>query len=111
MKNFVQEGDTVTVPAPVGGALSGEGVLIGALFGVAVTSAEEGAPVEIVTEGVFELRKDAGEALAIGAKAYWDPTAKGVTSTATDHSWIGVVTEAAASSAAVARVRLNHQPI
>jgi predicted RecA/RadA family phage recombinase len=34
MKNFLQTGNSVTVPAPTGGVASGVGVLIGALFGV-----------------------------------------------------------------------------
>ena len=39
-------GHTITVAAPTGGVLSGNGVLIGTLFGIAQYDAVEGADVE-----------------------------------------------------------------
>ena len=57
MRNYVQEGETVTVAAPTGGVKSGDGVLVGALFGVACFDALQTAEVEIQTEGVFDLPK------------------------------------------------------
>lgn len=33
MKNFIQRGDVITVTAPTGGVSSGQGVLVGNLFG------------------------------------------------------------------------------
>lgn len=110
MRNFIQEGDTVTIPAPAGGVLSGDGVLVGALFGVAVTTAAAGELVEITTEGVFDLAK-AGAPFAIGEKIYWDAEAKHATATAAQGAWIGVATADALASAAAVRVRLNHQPL
>lgn len=47
MKNFVQPGEVLTVPAPAGGVASGAGVKLGVLFGVAQGAAAEGAPVAI----------------------------------------------------------------
>ena len=111
MKNFVQPGDVVSVPAPAGGAVSGAGVLVGALFGVAAYTADEGAPVEISTAGVFELAKAPGDEWAIGEKVYWDPAAKRVTHTVAAGAWIGAASAAASASAAAVRVRLNHQPL
>ena len=35
MKNFIQRGDVITVTAPTGGVTSGQGVLVGNLFGIA----------------------------------------------------------------------------
>lgn len=105
MKNFVQNGNTVTVAAPAA-IVSGAGVLVGALFGVAATDATSGADVEIATKGVFDLPKASG-ALTQGAKLYWDNTAKNVTATASGNSLIGVVIKAAGVSDATARVRLN----
>jgi len=35
MKNYIQEGRMITVAVPAGGVTSGDGVVIGALFGVA----------------------------------------------------------------------------
>ena len=42
MKNFVQRGENIAVPAPAA-VTSGAGVLIGALFGVANGDADTGA--------------------------------------------------------------------
>jgi predicted RecA/RadA family phage recombinase len=111
MKNFVQRGCTVPVQAPAGGAVSGQPCLIGALFGVAAFSAPETAPLEIVTEGVFDLPKATNIAFAQGDKAYWDTIANALTSTAIGHAWVAVVTQGALASASTVRVRLNHQPI
>jgi len=51
MKNFIQRGDVITVTAPTGGVTSGQGVLVGNLFGIAATTVAEGENVEIATAG------------------------------------------------------------
>lgn len=107
MRNFIQRGDVVTVPAPTGGILSGAGVLVGALFGIACTTAAEGAEVEIDTSGVYELAKTSAQAWTVGAKIYWDATNKVATTTASGNSLIGVAMAAAANPSAIGRVRLN----
>lgn len=106
MKNFVQPGNTVTMPAPSGGVLSGQGLLVGTLFGVAAYDAAEAAEVEMDLVGVFDLPKAAG-AITQGAPIYWDDTAKNVTATATGNDLIGAAILAADAGAATARVRLN----
>ena len=111
MKNFIQPGDTLTVTAPAGGANSGDAVLIGNLFGVAAYTAPAGAPLEIVTQGVFELPKTGSAAFATGDKAYWDATAKNIAPSANGLAFIGVIARAAAQSAALVRVRLNQTPV
>ena len=55
MKNFLQNGDYIDVPAPSGGVDSGDVVIIGNLIGVADTDADEDAPVYFAMTGVFEL--------------------------------------------------------
>lgn len=105
MKNFVQPGDTITVIAPVA-VNSGDGLLIGALFGVAVATAAIGDTVEIVTTGVVDLPK-AAVAITQGAKLYWDNTAKNVTTTVGTHTLIGCAIVAAAIGDASVHVRLN----
>jgi predicted RecA/RadA family phage recombinase len=42
MRNFIQNGDIITVAAPAAVA-SGDGVLVGTLFGIAVDDADSGA--------------------------------------------------------------------
>lgn len=111
MKNFVQPGDTLTVDTPAGGALSGAGVLVGAIFGVAAYTSLAGAPLEIVTEGVFDLDKENGEAFAAGAKVYWNAVEKKATSSAPGNAWIGVATHGVIGSTPTVRTRLNHMPI
>ena len=90
MKNFVQEGEVVTVTAPYD-RLSGQGVLVGALFGVACFDALSGADLEIAREGAFKLEKTvgAGTAIAQGAKVYWDASAKKVTGVVGSNVHIG----------------------
>ena len=105
MKNYVQPGNTVTVVAPVA-VTSGDGLLVGALFGVAIATADINANVEIVTEGVVDLPK-AAVAAAQGAKVYWDNSAKTVTTTATGNTLVGCALVAAAVGDATIRVRLN----
>lgn len=105
MKNFVQAGDTLTFTA-ADAVVSGQGVLQGALFGVAVTSASAGQDFEARVVGVFELPKAAG-ALTKGQKVYWSTANANVTGTATGNTLIGAVIEAAADAASLAKVRLN----
>ena len=108
MKNFVQAGANITLPAPYD-RKSGEGALIGSLFGVASTDVASGAEASFVTTGVFDLAKAASQAWTVGAKVYWDNTAKACTTTATSNTLIGVATAPVGGSAGeiVGRVRLG----
>lgn len=105
MRNFIQRGDNITVPAPAP-VLSGQGVLIGSLFGIAATTAATGEDVALSTCGVFEMPK-AEIAMTIGQKVYWSSTNGNVTTTATGNTLIGAAIEAAGSGATTVRVRLN----
>ncbi|MDD9745523.1 MULTISPECIES: DUF2190 family protein [Marinovum] len=105
MKNYVQAGNVLTFTAAAT-VTAGQGVLEGALFGVAATNAALGDDFEAAVTGVFELPKAAG-ALAKGQKAYWSSANANVTGTATGNTLIGAVTEAAAGTATVVSIRLN----
>ena len=105
MKNFVQPGNTVTVVAPVA-VNSGDGLLVGALFGVATATAAIGTNVEMITVGVVDLPK-AAVAVTQGAKVYWDDTAKNVTTTSAGNTLIGCAIVAAAVGDGTVRARLN----
>lgn len=102
-KNHIQPGNAITFTAATDVA-SGQGVEMGALFGVALTSAATGEQFEAGITGVWQLPKVSGEITA-GAKVYWTGTA--VTTTATGNRLIGAATETAATAAATAIVRLN----
>jgi predicted RecA/RadA family phage recombinase len=105
MQNFIQVGDQIEVVAPAALA-SGEGVVIGGMFGVATTAAAINAPVVLRLVGVVTLPKATG-ALTQFQKVYWDATNKRVTGTATSNSLIGTASRPAASADAVAYVRLD----
>lgn len=105
MRNYVQPGDMITAPAPYDLA-SGDGCLVGALFGVSSGIVKTGLPAELKTTGVFGL-KAAAPAGTQFAKAYWDNTNKVVTSVASGNTLIGLYTETKAVDATVAVVRLN----
>ena len=59
MKNYVQPGETLTLTAPRALA-SGAGLLVGSIFAIATADAAQGANVEAITRGVFDLPKAAG---------------------------------------------------
>lgn len=106
MKNFKQDGDTVTVTAPAN-VTSGGGVLVGSLFGIAVNTALSGADVEIKRTGVFEHAKNSAEAWTVGTKVYWDNTAKVFTTTATSNTLVGVAAVAASNPSALGTALLD----
>ena len=108
MKSYVQPGNTITLAAPYAVA-SGDGLLVGAIFGVATAAAANGDPVETVLVGVFDLKKIASQTWSAGDKVYWDNTAKETTKTATSNTLIGAAIDAVGNGAGetVGRVRLN----
>ncbi len=108
MKNDVQPGNTITLTAPYAVA-SGDGLLVGSVFGVAAGGAANAETVEAALVGVFDLKKVASQAWVVGDKIYWDNTNKETTKTATSNTLIGVATETVANGAGdiVGRVRLN----
>lgn len=103
---FIQEGKVLSVTAPYD-LTPGVGALVGGLFGIAAGDAATGEPVELITEGVFDVAKTAAKTFAQGALVYWDDTAKSVTDVSTGNYRIGCATQAAAGGDATARVRLN----
>jgi predicted RecA/RadA family phage recombinase len=106
MKNFIQPGNTLTLPAPYD-VLSGAGFQVGALFAIASTDALAGMPVEGVTDGVFMLPKTGAQAWAIGARIYWDDATKRCDTDTAKGDLIGVATAVAANPSSAGYVRLN----
>lgn len=106
MKNYVQDGDVITVTAPYA-LTTGQGALVGSMFGVATNSAANGTAVEIIVEGVVTLTALSTDVAAVGARAYWDNTNRRVTTTVGSNTLIGVFTVAKASGDGTATVRLN----
>ena len=108
MRNYVQPGNTITLSVPYA-VTSGDGLLVGSIFGIASGDAALNDPVEVALTGVFDLTKVGSQAWTVGAKVYWDDTNKRTTSVATSNTLVGVATEAVAGGAGdtIGRVRLN----
>lgn len=107
MKNFIQSGNMITVTAPSGGVTSGQGVLIGNLFGIAAKDATQGESVELATTGVYDLPKAANAVLTAGGRVSWDATNSQTVAPATGMVPIGVTILAAGNGMTIARVRLD----
>ena len=107
MKNFVQAGVILSLIAPYAVA-SGDGLLVGSIFGVATNAAANGAAVEAyvgpAVMAVTCLSTDTG---SVGAKMYWDNTNKRLTTTASGNSLVGVLVVAKLAAETTATIRLN----
>ncbi len=106
MKNYRQSGETLSVPAPFKVA-AGEGVLIGALFGIAQHAAEAGEPLELVRRGVFSHAKTPAQLWSVGDKIYWHVTSKTMTTTESTNALVGLAVEAAANPSEIGVVLLD----
>jgi len=106
MKNYVQEGKTITVTAPAV-VVSGQYVVVGAIRGVAAFDAAQGEPVEVATEGVFTLPKVAADNIAAGDLLYWNGTACTKTAGTGSKPLVGVATKPAAANATTVIVKLG----
>ena len=91
MKNYVQTGNNLTLTAPYD-VDSGDGALIGSIFGVAAGDALEDGEVDIVTVGVFDLPKTSALAIAVGDQLWWHDDTKLVNKTSASGTLIGVAT-------------------
>jgi predicted RecA/RadA family phage recombinase len=107
MKNFIQTGAMITVPAPSGGVASGQGVIVGGLFGIAATTAPEGTNVEIATTGVYDLPKAPATVFALGDRVAWDDTGKVIATPAAGLFLIGIAITAVGNGVTTVRVRLD----
>lgn len=104
MKNYISSGDIITVTAPAN-VKSGDLVEVGKLVGVAVADADSGAPVNIKTSGVFEVKKVSAQAWTVGAPVY--VAAGEATTTASTNTPLGHAVAIAANPSAVGVVRLS----
>ncbi|CAA2104950.1 hypothetical protein MBUL_02951 [Methylobacterium bullatum] len=106
MRNFIQKGENITLPAPAD-IRSGDGVLVGSLFGVAAGDALTGTDLDLVTTGCFAMPKVVAQAMLVGDAVFWDNATKLVTKTATGNTRIGVAVETVAAQSGTVAVRLN----
>ncbi len=107
MKNFLQPGTTLTVPAPAGGVVSGSPVAVGSLRGFASATAAAGEDVAVARSGVFSVIKKAGEAWAVGDTLYYNATDGNFTKAATSAVLFGFAAAAAVSAATAGEIVLG----
>jgi predicted RecA/RadA family phage recombinase len=105
-RNFIAPGHQVTMTAPYA-LTSGQGALVGALFGVAQHDALISTPVVLGMDGIYDLTKEPALAITAGARVFWDNTNRRVTTTATSNFCIGVATVAAAGGDATVRCLIS----
>lgn len=105
-KNYIAPGSNITMTAPYA-LTSGQGALVGALFGVAQHDAASGAPVVLGVDGVYDLPKEAPLVIAAGARLFWDSTNKRLTTTSTSNFAVAIATVAALSADTTVRVLLE----
>jgi len=110
MKNYVNAGEHLTIPAPYNAA-SGTGVKSGSIFGIAQFDVVAPADIVVVRKGVFAVAKVSAQAWAVGAKIYWDDAAKLFTTVATSNLLVGVATAAATNPSGTGEVLLTGQVV
>jgi predicted RecA/RadA family phage recombinase len=108
-KNYVGPGDKIRVTAPYA-LTSGQGALVGAVFGIAQNDAANGAEVVLDTTGVYDITKEPGLAISIGVRVFWDNTNRRITTTTTSNWCVGFAWAAAAGGDATVRVKLARGP-
>lgn len=107
MRNFVQEGATLTL-TPGANVAAGEGYLFGAgLFGIAAGDVASGAAGEFVTEGVVEIAKTSALAISVGDRVFWDAGSSVVNKTSAAQVCVGVAVAAAANPSATVKIKLG----
>ena len=107
MRNFVQEGDTLTL-TPGANVAAGVGFLFGtSLFGVASNDVLSGQPGEFITEGVVEIAKTSALAISTGTRVYWVPGSSVVNATASGQQCVGIAVADAANPSPTVNVKLG----
>lgn len=106
MKNFVQPGENLTIPAPAD-VSSGGVVIAGKILGIACGDALNGVSVDVATTGIFDVPKVAEDAFTLGGDVYWNTSSKLATTTSGGNTRLGVAVAAAGASTATVRCRLS----
>jgi predicted RecA/RadA family phage recombinase len=108
MKNFTETGDSFAFTAPYP-LTSGQGVLVGALFGVAFANyALNETNCRAGRVGTADLTKEPSLVIAFGVRVFWDNTNRRVTTTTTGNFCIGWAAEAAAGADTTVSVLLGN---
>lgn len=111
-QNYINSGDTFEYTIPSATTIvSGDVVVMGGVVGIALGGGTETEEIRVRTQGVFTVSKltTSGNSFAIGARVYYDTTAKKATSDATK-TFIGYAYEAEIQAATTVDVLLAAAP-
>jgi predicted RecA/RadA family phage recombinase len=102
---YIQDGNYLEVTLPYA-RNSGDGVLVGSIFGVCVVNGAQGDVINIHTKTVYGLTAATGASTDAtqGAAAYWDNTNKRITPVATNNTLVGKFTAPKTTTQAFASV-------
>lgn len=106
-KKSVQVGNSITCTASGSAAVAGVPYVINNLVVIPHTDAADGEDFEGTPNGVWNIAKTSANTPAQFANAYWDDTAKEVTTTVSGNTLIGVFMQAYGNGDTAADVRLN----
>ena len=107
MKNYIQQGYTLTL-TPSAAVASGVGFLFGAgLFGIAKNDVPISTAGEFQCEGVVEIGKTSALAISVGDRLFWDPVGKVVNKTTTAQQCVGVAVVAALNPSATVFMKIG----
>ena len=105
--NFAAPGEIVDVLAPYD-RTSGQGCLVGQLFGICLNTALSGEALSLQVVGSHkDVAKLSAQAWTVGACLYWDNTNKRLTTVASGNTLVGCATAIAANPSATGNIRLN----
>lgn len=108
MKNFVSNGNSVQLIAPVGGVVGGAVYGVQNIIGVVVASAAQDEQFTLSIKGVFSgVKKKAAEAWAQGQTLYYDPATGELTTTAGVLKVAGYAADAALAADVIGNVILK----
>jgi predicted RecA/RadA family phage recombinase len=103
--NFIQPGECLDLAAPYN-RVSGEGALVGTIFGVATRDVASVDTIPFCVCGVWRLAKTAAQAWTVGQRIFWDDSNKRCDSDPTAGQLIGYATAAAADPSSTGDVSL-----
>jgi predicted RecA/RadA family phage recombinase len=108
MRNSIQQGQTITAPAPAGGVFAGRPYALGDIIGVATADAAVGVITVFETQqSIYRFNKNPGEAWTLGQKLYWDVANNRFTTTAGTNLLLGNAAATALSAETSGLVKMR----
>jgi predicted RecA/RadA family phage recombinase len=107
MRNFIKEGEVLTL-TPSSNVAAGAGFMFGAgLFGVALSAVAANTPGEFITEGVVDIAKTSALAISVGDRLFWNAAGSVVNTTSAAQVCVGVAVAAAVNPSATVQIKLG----